>query len=131
MLRKKVEGLTTQEKLKIIVRALDAKLGEEIEVIEITDLTVLAEYFVICSGTSSTQVKALADEVEYQMGEAGIQPHHVEGKATNWILLDYTGIVVHVFNQEARTFYSLDRLWSDGKKIDITPFLKEKEEGSR
>lgn len=119
--------MTAKEKLQVIVRALDSKQGENIEVIEITDLTVLAEYFVICSGTSSTQVKALADETEYQMSEAGIEPHHVEGKATNWILLDYQGIVVHVFNQEAREFYSLDRLWSDGKKIDATQFLTDAE----
>lgn len=119
--------MTTTEKLQIIVRALDSKLGEEIQVIEITDLTVLAEYFVICSGTSSTQVKALADEVEYKMTEAGIEPHHVEGKATNWILLDYAGIVIHVFNQEAREFYSLDRLWSDGNKIDPNQFLADME----
>ncbi len=119
--------MTSKEKLQVIVRALDSKQGENIEVIEITDLTVLAEYFVICSGTSSTQVKALADEVEYQMSEAGIEPHHIEGKATNWILLDYEGIVVHVFNQEAREFYSLDRLWSDGNKIDVNQFLADME----
>lgn len=119
--------MTAKEKLQVIVRALDSKQGRNIEVIEITDLTVLAEYFVICSGTSSTQVKALADEVEYQMSEAGIEPHHIEGKATNWILLDYEGIVVHVFNQEAREFYSLDRLWSDGNKIDVNQFLADME----
>lgn len=128
--RRKVEELTVQEKLEVIVRALDSKLGDEIEVIEVTDLTVLTEYFVLCTGTSSTQVKALADEVEYKMDEAGVHPHHVEGKATNWILLDYSEIVVHVFSHEAREFYSLDRMWADGKKTDTAPFLKKKEEGS-
>lgn len=122
--------MTTQEKLNVIVHALDSKLGDEIEIIEVTDLTVLTEYLVICTGTSNTQVKALADEVEYQMGESGVQPHHVEGKATNWILLDYSEIVVHVFDNQARGFYSLDRLWADGKKLDTAPFLKKPEEGS-
>lgn len=116
--------MTTDEKLKVIIQALDSKLGEDIQAIEIKDVTVLADAFVIASGTSSTQVKALADEVEYQMSEHGVEPHHIEGRATNWILLDYSDIVVHVFNKKERSFYDLDRLWTDGKNLDITPYLK-------
>ncbi|HWQ50953.1 MAG TPA: ribosome silencing factor [Terriglobales bacterium] len=102
-----------------IARILDSKKAEDIRVLHIGDLTILADYFVIATGTSSTQVKALAEEVEFQLSEKGVEPHHAEGRRTDrWILLDYGSVVVHVFYKESREFYNLERLWADAEQID-------------
>lgn len=112
------------EMIKTIVKALDSKKAVDIKVIRIEKLTVLAEYFVICNGTSSTQIKALADEVEFQLGEVKVDIVHREGySAGNWVLLDYGSIIVHVFHKDMRDFYSLERLWADGESVDISEFL--------
>lgn len=118
--------MTAEQKLEIIVKALDSKKAEDIRVIKVRDLTILADYFVIADGTSSTQTRALADEAEFQMKEqADISPESVQGNnGSNWIILDYTDVVVHVFYKEQREFYSLERLWSDGEDIDISQWLK-------
>lgn len=120
-----MSGLTQQQIIETAVKALDSKRAEDICVIKISDLTVIADYFVIANGTSSTQTKALADEVEYRLKELGRQPDRTEGyQGANWIILDYGDIVVHVFYKETRNFYNLERLWSDGKKVDISHLLK-------
>lgn len=113
------------ETVKTAVKAIDSKKGENIEVIEITDLTIIADYFVIATGTSTTQVKALADEVEYQLEQKGLTPHHVEGRNTPWVCLDYNSVVIHIFYKDQRDFYQLERLWEDGKKIDVTNYLED------
>ena len=105
-------------------KAISSKKGLDIQVIEIGDISVLADYMVIATGTSSTHVKALADEVEYKLDEAGISVSHIEGYRSNsWILLDYVDVIVNVFSDEAREFYDLDRLWQDGKPIDLTGII--------
>ena len=102
-------------------KAISSKKGLDIQVIEISDISVLADYMVIATGTSSTHVKALADEVEYRLDEAGISVSHIEGYRSNsWILLDYVDVIVNVFSDEAREFYDLDRLWQDGKPVELT-----------
>ena len=107
-----------------VVRILDSKKADDIRAIRIGDLTILADYFVIAAGNSNTQVKMLADEVEYQLGQQGVKPHNVEGyKSENWIILDYTDVIVHVFHEETRDFYGLERLWADGEKVDISGLL--------
>ena len=107
-----------------IVKAMDSKKGIDIQVIEISDISVLADYMVIATGSSSTHVKALADEVEYQLDKAGVSVSHIEGYRSNsWILLDYIDVIVHVFSDEAREFYDLDRLWADGKFVDLSDVL--------
>ena len=106
--------------IKTAAAALDDKKAQDIEAIQVRDLTILADYFLVASGSSSTQVKALADEVETKLSERGIEPHHIEGRATSWILLDYGTVIVHVFHAEARAFYHLDKMWSQGKKVGIT-----------
>ena len=84
------------------------------------DLTILANYFVIVSGSSSTQVKALADEVDFKLGEKGEEPKSIDGKASgNWIVLDYIDVVFHVFYKETRDFYDLERLWQDAEEVDV------------
>ena len=117
--------------VRIAVQALDSKKAEDIEVVGIEKLTTLGDYLVIASGASSTQVRALADEVEDKLAQVGVEPHHIEGRSTSWVLLDYETVMVHVFYKEARNFYALERLWNDGQKLDTTEFLQaEEEDGS-
>lgn len=103
-------------------KALSEKKGREIQVLEISDLTTLADYFVLATGSSNTQINALVDNVEKVLTEqAGEEPLHREGyRGGTWVLLDYGCIAVHVFNAEAREFYGLERLWRDGKSVDLT-----------
>lgn len=113
--------MTSLELAKSAAEILDRKKAEDLSVIGIRDISVLADYFVLATGTSSTHVKALADEVEFQLGEKGIQPGHKEGYRSNtWILLDFGGVVVHVFTEGSRQFYDLDRLWQDGEHLDLS-----------
>lgn len=119
--------MTEQEKLEVIVKALDSKRAEDIQVIQIGELTILGDYFVVANGTSTTHTRTLADEVEYQMSQKGIEPTHREGRGNgiNWVVLDYSDIIVHVFQKEARDFYQLERLWADGEPVDISAWLRE------
>lgn len=103
-------------KIEKTVEILESKKAREIDVINISEVTILADYFVICSGTSNTHIRSLADELEFQMNEAGYECYHKEGyDSARWILMDYGDIVVHIFHEEDRSFYNLERLWSDGK----------------
>ena len=117
--------MTPKELAIIAAKALDEKKGKEISAIEITDLTTLADYFVIATGTSNTQINALCGAVEKAMKEqAGEDPLRREGyRDGTWVLLDYGSVCVHVFSEEAREFYSLERLWNDGKPLDLTGVL--------
>ena len=114
--------MTQQEKLEKIIRTLDSKRGEDIQAIKISDITILADYFVIVNGNSNTHTRTLADEVEFQLSQSGIEPSRPDTGNT-WIILDYTDIIVHVFYKEARNFYQLERLWADGEQIDISAYL--------
>ena len=114
-----------QEKLRKIVKVLDSKKAEDIEVLGIRDLTVLSDYFVIANGTSTTHTRTLADEVEYHLSQEGIKPARTEGhNGSNWIVIDYSDIIVHVFYKETREFYQLERLWADGDHVDVEELLK-------
>lgn len=116
--------MTPKEMALAAARALDSKKAQEIAVLEITDLTTIADYFVIASGTSNTQINALCSAVEKALGDAGENPLRREGyRDGTWVLLDYGAVVVHVFSKEAREFYSLERLWSDGRPVDLTGVL--------
>lgn len=113
--------MTTYEQALETAKILSSKKGKDIKVIEISDVSVLADYMVIATGTNSTHVKALADTVEEKLDEMGISVSHIEGHRSNsWVLLDYVDIIVHVFSNEAREYYDLERLWQDGKEIDIS-----------
>ena len=117
--------MTDNEILEIAVKAIDSKRGENIRIIKIDELTVIADYFIIANGSSSTQVKALADEVEFKLSEAGLEPRRTEGyQGANWIVLDYIDVVIHIFHKETRDFYDLERLWQDGVEISAQEFLK-------
>ncbi len=116
--------MTSLEEAITAVKAIDSKKGMDIQLINISEVSVLADYMVIATGSSSTHVKALADEVEYKLDEAGVSVSHIEGHRSNtWILLDYIDVIVHVFSDEARSFYDLDRLWQDGKPVDLTDIV--------
>ena len=115
---------TPKEIAEAAVRALDMKNAHDIKLLHTTDVTVLADYFVICTATSPTQIKALADAVEMALEEVGEQKIHREGyRSGSWVLLDFGCVVVHLFMEEARQFYSLERLWADAKECDIAPLL--------
>lgn len=116
--------MTTLQQAKETAKILSDKKGLDIRVIEISDVSVIADYMVIATGNSSTHVKALADEVEEQLDDMGISVSHIEGYRSNsWILLDYIDIIVHVFSNEAREYYDLERLWEDGTVVDISDIV--------
>lgn len=109
-----------KEMVKTAVAALQDKKGEDIRVIDISGVTVIADYFIIASGSNPNQVQALVDNVEEQMYKAGYDDPRVEGYNTaSWVLLDYNNVIVHVFSQDDRLFYDLERIWRDGKEIDV------------
>lgn len=114
-------------KAKKIVEIADSKKAYDIELIKIGDVSTITDYFVICTGNSELQVKAIADEIEFKMNkEHQINPVHTEGYQTaGWILIDYNDVVVHIFNKESRAFYSLERLWKDAIREDISDIVKE------
>lgn len=114
------------EAAKLAVRALDDKQGADIRLLKTEDLTVLADYFVICTANSSSHVRTLYDEVDKRLSMAGLAPIRREGyRNSNWLLLDFGCLIVHIFQKETREFYNLERLWSDAQELDIHDILKE------
>ena len=107
------------QKIITAVQALDIKA------LRVEDLTIVTEAFVIAAGTSSTHVRSLADETEYQMKLAGFEPRQIEGKATGWILLDYHDVIIHIFTPDQRENYNLEKLWADGEEMDLSDILTE------
>ncbi len=116
-----LENATPEELAHAIFDVLDAKKAKNIKVLRVNDQTVITDYFVICTGNSSTQVKSLGGEVEYKIGLRGVDPAHFEGRDNNgWIVLDYSHVIVHIFSRENRDFYQLDKLYGDAEEI---PFV--------
>ena len=116
--------LNAKEIIAVAVKALDDKKGKDLKVLFTADQTTLADYFIICTGTSNTQVRALAEAAEEALSKAGEEPHHIEGhRGGQWTLLDYSAVVIHVFTEEGRAFYDLERLWSDAKPVDVSQYL--------
>lgn len=108
------------ELAKKIAKILDDRKANDLKVIKIEELTVIADYFVIATGTSTTHVRSLSDEIEFKLKQEGIMPLSVEGyDSSSWILTDYGSVVVHVFLEEARGFYALERLWGDAPKVEL------------
>ena len=107
--------MTPEELARALADIAEDKKALDVKILKIDELTVIADYFVICSGTSTTHVKTLAEEMEFKLKQKGVFPRGVEGRESgNWLLLDYGGVVAHVFLQETRAFYGLERLWADG-----------------
>ncbi len=113
--------MQAKEMAKIAYHALDEKKGEDIRIIDIAGISVLADYFIIANGSSESQVQAMVDNVEEEMHKAGYALKQREGYGSgNWVLLDFGDVIVHVFDKENRLFYDLERIWRDGKNIEIT-----------
>ena len=111
--------------LKIALSAADDKKARDLLALDISRIASFASYFLFCTGDSSRQMQAIADEIQKKLKESGILASHVEGyQNSEWILLDYFDLVIHVFSKEAREFYDLERLWRDGKKLDTEKLLK-------
>ena len=112
-----------------IVKALDSKRAKEIEVLKVGDITILADYFILCTATSTTQIRTLADLCEETVEKLGEELHHREGeRESGWVPLDFSTVVVHIFLPEQREFYGLDRLWRDGELVDISGLLEDARE---
>lgn len=117
--------MTELQLAKEIVKVLDKKKGYDIKLLETFEHTIVGDYFIIVTGTSNTHIKALTDEVDYELKLLDVCPDHIEGKATGWILMDYTTVLVHVFTPESREYYNLEHLWRDAKEIDISDIITE------
>ena len=112
--------MTSYESAMLLANALDSKKGEEIKVLKTEGLTTLADYFVICTATSTTQIKAMSDACEEAMEKNGERVHHIEGhRGGTWLLMDFSSVVVHIFMDEARKFYDLERLWADAEEVPL------------
>ncbi|MDO5477420.1 MAG: ribosome silencing factor [Eubacteriales bacterium] len=107
------------ELARLAIAALEDKKAEDVRLIDIGDVSVLADYFIIASGNNRTQVQAMADEVEERLGRAGAAPRQIEGyQSANWVLLDFGDVIIHIFDAQNRLFYDLERIWKDGTQID-------------
>ena len=116
--------MTSLEQARKIVQVMDSKKAKDIRLIKIEGISSLGDYFVVASASNTTQVKAIADEVEDEMTKLGLEPNRVEGRqSAQWILMDSYDVMVHVFLDEARSFYNLERLWSDAPQLDISDLL--------
>lgn len=114
------------EMAKLACRALDEKKGKDIKVIDIHEVSVIADYFVIASASNQNQVQAMVDNVEEMLTKAGYEPKQIEGtRNSSWILMDYGDLIIHVFDEENRLFYDLERIWRDGKVLEMEEFLAE------
>ncbi|MCQ2454861.1 MAG: ribosome silencing factor [Clostridia bacterium] len=113
--------------IDIAANTLNNKKAKDLNVLRVEALTSLSEYFVIATALSSTHVHSLADEVEEKLKMQGLEPDHIEGRTTGWIILDYGSVIVHIFTPDRREFYNLDRMWADGIKLDLDKILIEKQ----
>ena len=112
-----------------IVNILYNKKAHNIKMLHVTDHTVITDYFVICTGNSNTQIKALADELDHKTSLMGLPPKSMEGfNEAAWIVMDYASVIVHIFNRESREFYNLEKLWNDSEVVDIEQLIKKEEE---
>ena len=116
--------LSSREIAAIAAKALEDKKAKDVKILKTAEQTVLADYFVICSGSTAPHIKALVDEVDKQLSEAGEPPIRREGLRSDiWVLMDFGSVIVHVFTEEARKFYNLERLWSDSEEVTLSSLL--------
>ena len=116
--------LTPQEIAEIAIRALDNKKAQEIKLLRTYDVTILADYFIICTASSTTHMKTLSDEVEKALKQVGEAPLRIEGHRNGgWVLLDFACVIIHLFLKDVREFYALERLWSDAEDVDIKDII--------
>ena len=122
--------MTTEKQMaQLVCRALDEKKGRDIKVIDIHDVSVIADYFVIASASNQNQVQAMVDNADEMLDRAGYEAKQIEGtRNSSWVLMDYGDMIIHIFDEENRLFYDLERIWRDGKILDAQEFLAEGEE---
>lgn len=112
--------MTILEKVKLAANALDEKKAEDIKIIDISEISTIGDYFLIATGDNQRLVHALCNEVEEKLGKEKIIPKNIEGfQNGNWVLMDYEDFIIHIFDKESRNFYNLDRIWKDGKYIEL------------
>ena len=117
---KNKEEMDARQKAKMAIAALEDKKAEDVHVIDISEVSTLADYFIIASGTNKNQMQAMQDAVDEKLSRAGYEPKHIEGnKNATWILMDYGDVIIHIFDKENRLFYDLERIWRDGKMVDV------------
>lgn len=111
--------MTSRELAKLAYECIDEKKGIDIRIIDISKISVIADYFIICGGSNQRQIETIAENVEEKLGKAGVAPKSIEGNhKSSWILMDYRDVIIHIFNQEDRLFYDLERIWADGSTIE-------------
>jgi ribosome-associated protein len=115
--------MTSKELAFEAVKILDNKKAEDITLIEIEELTIIADYFLLASATSNTHAKSLIEELEFQLEQKGVRADHIEGRASGWTLMDYGNVLIHIFEKDSREYYNLERLWSDAAVVDIKDLL--------
>ena len=118
--------MDSKQLMETVVKCMDSKKAIDIKALNVSKVTTMADYFVICQGNSTTQIKAIADEINEKLSEQGVKPFGKEGVNTAyWILLDYSDVIVHIFSGESRDFYSIENLWSDAENVDISSIVTE------
>ena len=121
-----LSSATSLEEALKVLEILNTRKAHGVKLLHVEDKTVIADYFVICSGNSNTQVKSLSAEIEYKMGLCNLNPIHIDGySAGEWVVLDFGAVMVHVFTPSARDFYKLEKLWADAEEVDTTPYFTE------
>ncbi len=109
----------SKDMLRLAVAAIEEKKGENIKAIDISKISVIADYFVIATAQNASQIDAMADEIEMRFSNEGIEPKQIEGKNTSgWVLMDYKDVIIHIFNKEQRLYYDIERIWTDGRAVD-------------
>lgn len=109
----------SKDMLKLAIAAIEEKKGENIKAIDISRISVIADYFVIATAQNASQIEAIADEIEMRFSKEGIEPKQIEGKHTSgWVLMDYKDVIIHIFNKEQRLYYDIERIWTDGRAVE-------------
>ena len=120
-----MENNKSKEMAKLAIQALEEKKAEDIKVIDISEVSVIADYFIIANGTNRSQIQAMSDNVEETLGRAGYPLKQIEGyQNANWVLLDFNDVIIHIFDKENRLFYDLERIWRDGKLIETDSLMQ-------
>lgn len=112
--------MTSAELAKLAYQSIDEKKGIDIKIIDISKISVIADYFIIAGGSNQRQIQTISDNIEEKLAKAGVHPKSIEGtQKSSWILMDYTDVIIHIFNQEDRLFYDLERIWADGSTVEV------------